>query len=507
MKLIAHVSKNIISNVLNFIISIVIPIFITPFLIHKLGDSHYGLWILINSVIGYYGILDLGITTSIVRYVSKYIATNDEKNLNSFVNTALLIFLLVGIVTIILSVVLSIFLTDVFDLSAEDAELFPRLLIVISISFALSFPSRTFNSILRGIQRYDIANVIDILCSIIQTFMVVYFLSQGSGLMSLGLITLLNKTINVLLSLLFAMRKTPMLRIDLKKAQKSMLKTIFGYSIFSFIWRIGDYLRFQTGYLIIGAFLPTRAITYYSIGTRLMSYYHEAILALCSISPPIFSSMDALDQTENIRRLLLSGTRYLSIISVYIGTSLILYGKPFITLWIGEGYESSYYIMLILALPYIMLTSQMMSVSAVYGIEKHKFLSFITLLEGVVNLGLSIVLVKHYGIYGVALGTAIPMLIINLFVQPVYVCRITGLPLLTYIKRGLLVQLLISVLYFIVVKIVISAIYPGSYIQLTCSVLLSFVFFAILAIVLCLNINERKMGWKWVVSQVKSIRS
>ncbi len=496
-----RITKNITSNVLAFVISAIIPILLTPFVIHRLGNSHYGLWILINSVIGYYGLLDLGIGSSVIRYVSKYVATDDEKNLNSFVNTVLFMFILVGVAAVIVSGVLSFFLADLFNLSKGDVALFSRLILVLGFAVALSFPARTFSGILRATQRYDVANTIDISCSIAKTGMVVYFLSRGGGLMALAVISLLVRFVNGAFSLLFALRKTPILKIDLRLAQKSQLKTIFGYSIFIFIWGIGDRLRFHMDSIVIGAFLSVGAITYYSIGAKLMAYYVEAISAFSSITTPIFSSMDARDQYEKIRSLLTNGTRYLSLIAIFVGASLILYGKPFIRLWIGEEYESSYYVMLILIVPYIMAGTQFMLLSAARGIGKHKVLSLVTIGEGVLNLSLSILLVKRYGIYGVALGTAIPMLIVKLFIQPVYICREVGIPITKYVA-GLFCPFLAGVIYIAAAKVATSMFHIDSYIRLFAVGLVSFLFFAALASMFCLTGDERRFCVKRIFAQI-----
>lgn len=504
--LMSRITKNIISNIINFVISAIIPILLTPFIIHRLGNSHYGIWILINSVIGYYGLLDLGISSSVIRYVSKYTAIDDRENLNSFVNTALLVFLIVGISAIVLSGILALSPSGFFNLSEGDTVLFSRLMLFLGISFAISFPARVFNGILRAIQRYDITNIIDISCSLAQSGMTVYLLSQGGGLISLGLMTLGLKMVNALFSVLFALRKTPMLRINLKLAQKSKLRVIFGYSIFTFIWGISDRLRFQTDSIVIGYFISTVAITYYNIGARFMGYYVEAISAFCSVTNPIFSSMDAKDQVDNIRNLLIKGTRYLSIIAVFVGTSIILYLKPFIRLWIGEGYESSYNVALILTIPYIFATSQFVSLGAVYGIGKHKFLSIANLIEGIANLVLSIIFVRYYGIYGVAFGTAIPMLIMNLFIQPLYVCRKLGLLVSTYIRKGILSQLLIGVLYFAIFKILIRILhFPDTYFQIFLLAIIGLIFFTFLAFALCLNNDERKFWRSWFFNRIKLI--
>jgi len=503
--MIFRIVKNVISNFLKFVISALIPIFMTPFLIHRLGESHYGIWIIAGSVIGYYGLLDLGVASSVIRYVSKYSATGDKDNLNHFVNTVLFLFISLGIFSLIISFVLYLFAANIFNMSEKDTELFSKLILLFGINFAISFPARIFNNILQAIQRYDIANIIDISCFIAQTCMIIYFISRGGGLIALGMITLLMSLINGLFSFFMALRMEPMLKIDLRYAQKSKLRTVFGYSVFAFIWGVAEQFRFQTNYLVIGAFLSTSAVTYYSISARLLAYYQDMVSVFTTITKPMFSSVESQNRFDKIRDLFLKGTRYCSLLAIFIGISLILYGKPFIKIWLGDGYESSYYAMLILIAPYIINLSQGISITAVYGIEKHKFLSIVTLGEGLINLGIGLLLVKRYGIYGIAIGTAIPMLIAKLSIQPMYVCRVVGIKISEYITKGLLPQFLIGIIYFVIMRILIYVYYPISYFSLLLSALISFIIFAVLSVFIILNSKERNIILNWISVRIAKI--
>ena len=157
--------------------------------------------------------------------------------------------------------------------------------------------------------------------------------------------------------------------------------------------------------------------------------------------------------------------------------------------------------MLILVIPYIIALSQSMSVMAAYGTGKHKFLSLVTIGEGVFNLCLSITLVRHYGIYGVAIGTAIPMFIVKVFIQPVYICRVVGLPVMEYAGK-LLRSFLMGALYIAMAKGVTSMFHLDSYIRLFLSVSVSFLFFMTFAVIFCLNDNERTNGRQWIARRV-----
>jgi len=114
-----QILKNVGSSWFALGLNIVVGIFLSPYILHRLGDDAFGLWILIFSVTGYYGIFDLGIRSSIIRYVAKYAALEHRDQLNRLVNTAMIAYLGVGLLTMSITVVGSFYLNAI---AAENAH-------------------------------------------------------------------------------------------------------------------------------------------------------------------------------------------------------------------------------------------------------------------------------------------------------------------------------------------------------------------------------------------------
>src|SRR6516165_12715468 len=108
----AEIIKNVGSSWFSLGTSILVGIFLSPFILHRLGDTAYGIWILIFSVTGYYGLFDLGIRSSIVRYVAKYSANEEYDELNRLVNTAMFSYSAIGAVTMAITVIAAYFVNS-----------------------------------------------------------------------------------------------------------------------------------------------------------------------------------------------------------------------------------------------------------------------------------------------------------------------------------------------------------------------------------------------------------
>src|ERR1700722_504424 len=108
-----QILKNVGSSWFSLGVNILVGVFLSPFILHRLGDAAFGIWVLIFSLTGFYGIFDFGIRSSIIRYVSKYTATRDQDELNGLINTALFTYTCVGILSLVITLVGCIYIDHV----------------------------------------------------------------------------------------------------------------------------------------------------------------------------------------------------------------------------------------------------------------------------------------------------------------------------------------------------------------------------------------------------------
>ena len=135
-----QILKNVGSSWGALAVNVVVGIFLSPFILHRLGDAAFGIWVLIFSMTGYYGLFDLGIRSSIIRYVSKYTATDDRDKLAQFVNTALFSYTGIGVVSMTLTAALTPFVEHVFKIPPEMHTQARLLLLLVGASVSISFP-------------------------------------------------------------------------------------------------------------------------------------------------------------------------------------------------------------------------------------------------------------------------------------------------------------------------------------------------------------------------------
>ena len=412
-------------------LKVLIAFFMMLFIIHSLGERMYGLWTLIGVFVGYYELLDLGLSSAVGRYVSRALGQRNTKEMNYIVNTSFMLFAFAGIIVIVITLITAA-VSPFFISNKGEATLFKYAVIILGLSMAIEFPMRVFEGILTSHLRYDLNTYANMLKIIIGNLFIYYFLKNGYGILALALISLFSSIPANILRVVFSKIAFPQLRFRLSFVRRKHLGLLFGYSGTVFLIQIADVLKSRVDSFIIAGFLNLKLVTYYAVGQRILSFFSQLIQSITGIMGPVFSQYEGQGNFNLIRKRFLNATRISVILSVTVGGSIIFYGKVFIFRWMGPEFIISYYVILIICGLSIAALMQHPSVGVLYGISKHRYYALSNTGEGLLNLGLSILLVRYYGIYGVALGTAIAALVFKVFIQPVYTCRVINLSLYEY---------------------------------------------------------------------------
>lgn len=168
------------------VITVVVGLFLTPYIISHLGKAGYGIWILISSIIGYYGVLDIGVTSAITRYVARYAGQKDYKALNETISTSLAMFCIVGLVVAGASFVVAGPLSNFFNIPVVLIEKFRQVVVLLGLAAGLGFLGDLFGAIIRAHERFVAANCVTIITTLMRVGLVVFFLSRGMGLVGVA---------------------------------------------------------------------------------------------------------------------------------------------------------------------------------------------------------------------------------------------------------------------------------------------------------------------------------
>ena len=426
-------------------VNVLVGIFLSPYIIHHLGDEAFGLWVIIFSVTGYYGLFDLGIRSSIVRYVAKYSATEEHDELNRLVNTAMFSYTGIGVVAMAITLIAAYYVNSIFRIQPEFLSTARWLLLMVGASVSLGFPLGVFSGILEGLQRFYLLNFTSISATLLRALLIVIALHHGYGLLTVALITVGLPLLGGLVNTAAVFRHLR-LRFGIRYVSRSSLRRIASYSGTTFLIIVAGRLRFKTDALVIGTFVSAAAVTYFTIGSRLVDYASETVSSLAQIFVPMSSQSQAKGDLEALRKIFVVGNRACSFIIFPITAIFTILGKSVIEAWVGQKYVATGYpVLLILLYPTTLMLAQSASGRTLWGMAKHRTWAWVVLAEGTSNLILSILLVRPYGILGDAIGTAIPLTCSMIFFLPRHLCRLLGIKLSTYLYRAFVLPLALCI--------------------------------------------------------------
>lgn len=498
------IAKNVIANYVGVFGQIAIAFFLSPFLVNTLGDTKYGIWTIVAALSGYMSLLDLGISSAIGRYVSKYHQSSDHQKLNAIVNSALLLFLLISTLVVLISPWTSRFIVNFVNFDAELESTVQLLVVIVSFDVAIFVISGIFRGAFVGFQRYEVINFAIITSSIYKAILFYVFLSNEYGLLTMGLISISANLLTASAYFLVLKRSYKFLTITPVKANRKATLDIWSFGKFTFIGMLANQVIYYSDAFVIGYFLSAAAVTYYTIPWSLMEYTMRLCLGISRTFVPAFSAQEELNDTSQIYKLYISGTKYMLIVSNLLCVGIMVFGGDFIAIWMGERFrEICAPLVLILFTTLLIQAPQLISYSLLLGLAKHKTYSYVSIGVSVCNLVLSIVLVQQYGLIGVAIGSAVPQILFHGVFVPYYTNKALGFSIWAYYLKTYLSVLLPTLILFVALFTLKSFYAPTGFLILLAEAALAAIIFIISAYFLTLS-REEKNSALALISTIKT---
>jgi len=420
-------------RVCNLLAAVVVSFLLIPFVVHSLGDRLYGFWSLAATFVGYYGLLDLGLSAAVTQYVCVAIGQNDDVECRKIFNTAFRIQSTLGAVVLLGTIVLAA-ASPWLGHDPAEASLFWKVILVLGVNMALVFPMKVYTGVLDATLRFDIQTMLDFLGLMLRTILTVVAIRAGWGVLGLAWITLLASLPVMALQFFYARREASWARLERATLDRKKMRSLFSYSVFTAISNMANTLRFSLDALVVTVFVGLAAVTHYKVAAVFSRYYIGIVIALMWPIQPVLSRLYGQGDRQKLQNLFSFATKISTCISVLICFGLIAWGKPFIIRWMGPAYTDAYLPLILLSLAVFLDVCQSPSIVLLNSTFHHRSYAYMNLAEGLINLVASLLLARPLGIVGVALGTLIGAFFIRVLVQPWQTSKASGIALGAYMK-------------------------------------------------------------------------
>ena len=415
----SFVVRNITSNWAVLAVNTVISLLLAPIVVNKLGSVYYGLWTLLMQLTGYLYLFDFGVRDSVVKYVAQYHASGERDKLQVTVRTAIWLYSLVSLAVLAMVSGIVIALPHIFNIP-PDAVLTARVAaFVAGASVAQSFLANVYVGVLMGLHRLYRVSQASIYYAVARFVGTYVLLINGYGLIALSLLHFALSFANAIYVARLCRVYLPGVPVRPGRPMRADVMKLLNYGKYVLFSNIGDKVVFASDAIVVAMFLPIAALTPYAIAGTLVENMRSVVRAMAGVLNPLTSSLQASGDEKSLHRVLFTGAKGALLVGLPICIGFITLGRTFVSMWIGEAHATTAgNVMSILAMGYIVGMPYNTIVGMLTGLAAHRILATLRIIEGAINLTLSVILVKVIGLEGVALGTAIPHMIVVGWVLP-----------------------------------------------------------------------------------------
>lgn len=449
----------------SIILNTLLTLFYTPIILRYLGDAEYGVYELTASLVAYLGLLSLGFGSAYVRFYYRYKIKNDDLGISKLNGLFMIVFLIMSIISIILGFILIINLDVILrgKLTINEIELSKKLMSILVINVALTFPTSVFESFISANEKFIFQRILMLIRLILSPVLGIPLLMVGFKSVGLVIVTTFISLFAFISNGYFAIKKLSM-KFNFSNLDKKLLKAISVFSGFIFLSMITEQINWSVDKFVLGKFVGSVSVTIYAMGSIIYRAYQQLASSVVTVFVPQVNKMVAQgDNDFEITKLFAKISRIQLYILMLILLGFFAFGKYFVSkIWLDDTYIDSYYVAIILMASSLLSLIQAIGVDIQRAKNLHKFMSVVFFIVALSNFFISIPLAIKFGPIGSALGTAFTVTIGNGIIMNIYYQKKIGIDIKYYFKeifnviKGMLPSMILAYIFF---KIEISSIF------------------------------------------------
>lgn len=423
--------KNIGSTWILNLLQIAAVLVLSPFVLHRLGHEQNGVWVTIVSYTGILSLLILGVPMASVRFVAEEVAKHDVAGMNRAISTCLAICTGLGAAALVVGAVLW-FVFDRQYLHGASASQWPSgmadgaslAFAIVALQVAFAFAMRLPYGIFDAHSDFVTRNMIMGGELVLRIATTVALLTWQASLPALALVLVISMVFEFTAALIVLRKRHPAVRFSYGAFDRSLARSILGFSVFALLLNVGTLLAFRVDAIVISSNLAPVHTTFFDVGNKFFDPMTSLVISVGAVMMPLATRLNALGDSAALRHVFLKWSKICLSIALLIGIYLLVAGPAFLAWWVGPEFEEpSGRVLQVLMLSFIAyLPVRGVALPVLMGLGKPRAPALALLAMGAVNVAISLALVAQYGIFGVALGTAIPNVLFALFVL-VLACR------------------------------------------------------------------------------------
>ena len=448
---------------------IILPIglAIVPIIIKYIGVEGYGVWIMIQTLLAYSSIVDMGLSPAITKYTAEYEGQKDHFKITQIFNTLFVVyvflcFILFLIVFLFKGLIVD-FLIRPINIPKETVSF---ALIISMLVFVCNMAFSVYPSFLNGLQRMDVTNKVDSISSIIKFAVSILFLYLGWGIKGLALSGGISCIITITLYIYNCKKIAPYLIFNPFFFHYKTLKEIWGFSIYGAMSNVVAMIHLQLDKFIINYFLGVNSLAFYDIAHRLVFFMWGLCGSFVAPIMPAISKIHASGGIEKSKEVFQTIFKYTSLIVCPLFLFVSVFANTLIVAWLGNGYENAVSVLRVLSLAYMINILCGPVTSVLTGIGSYKVSFYGGVVASIATVLFCPILSIKFGVLGCAIGILLAFILADTFL---FIClqRLFHTSSLTrMLYNSLSFSVIISMIVFSVANVLIGHFFLNRYIGL-----------------------------------------
>jgi O-antigen/teichoic acid export membrane protein len=479
------------SNAMGPITFVVISFFMMPFYLRTLGLTLYGIWHMVQSVVNYMSLMDMGMQSAVQKYVAECQGKEDRESLSQVILSALVFYSLIALLGGIVLTVLVWEGLPLLNVKPEHFSTVRLLLLIMGIDMLLTFPGTVSLGVLTGMQLFYVTNSIRIILLIITATTIYLALSSGHGVIAMASIGLLGNVIAYILLYGLVRWRYHLFSIRRRHFKLAKLREMVTFGCKTFLIVMAGRIKQSSPPLIVGYFFSAAWVPFYTVPANLIYYSRVVLLSLTRSFLPLFSNLEAKNDVESMRSVYIRYSRYTGLCIFPLLTLVMIYGEPFLRAWMGSEFaEQGGPIIVLLSLALLIYAVNPLGPMLLIGTARQKIIVLTGFASAGLFLGLGILLINQYRLPGLAAAFLIGELIPVYYVLRRSLSTIK-LSFVNYFLKSLASLMLVAILTGSFLWIIKQIHYPVGYLDLALQLAFGVFFFAALAYSIVVTREER----------------
>ena len=425
-----QIKKGIILSYASLAISAVFGLIQVPIYTKLMGESEYGIYGAMGSILASFSVMDFGLSATIVRFYSRYKALKDSKNMENILAICSILYSILSVLALLIGGIVYLNFNNWLgkNLSIEQIFEAKQIYIVILINIAFTIPSQLFTAILNAHERFSFLKLLNIFQTVAQFLTVIAVLIHHPTALTLVIIITFFNLIIIPIKIYYCFVKLKV-KIKLHSVPEGLLSSILSFTFLIFLTTIVDQLLWRANPIILLQLKGPEESAIYTVAFTIFTNYMLLSTVISSVFLPKVTHMVTMGiSNTSLSNLFIKVGRIQFLLLSCVLTGFILFGMQFIDIFTSKkseqfSYSSAYYITLLLIVPFTIDLIQNIVLTILQAKNKILFRTCVFLSMAIVNVFVAYQLAKFWGGIGCAFATGLVFLIGNLVFMNIYYAK------------------------------------------------------------------------------------